>query len=198
MTSSTYLCVHPGLLKNPIKRARVRSLFGMKIESEKMDRNIGLLELILIFCFHKIFKVDHLVSLLRSAMHGRERVLLDLNVSQDNLEAVRPLTLQSNYFTTQTLSPKHSLPPHPLSSLLTLLSSFSPSLLLFSLSSPSSPQVLQCLPSLQAPTVSPLAGGGALAVRSAVPKKDANDIAMRVRKAGGSSILVTPAQQLFD
>ena len=111
MTSSTHLCVHPGLLKNPVKRARV----------------------------------DYLVSLLRSALHGRERVLIDLNVSQDNLEAV-----------------------------------------------------LQLLPSLQAPTISQLAGGGALAVRSAVPKKEANDIAMRVKKVGGSSILVTPAQQLFD
>lgn len=57
--------------------------------------------------------------------------------------------------------------------------------------------VVSILPSMKSPTIQPLIGNNAFAVRAAVPKADANRLLTTLREAGASDILQTEIQRLM-
>lgn len=88
-------------------------------------------------------RLEDLVMLLESVLKARERVMMDLNVRQSNLD-----------------------------------------------------QVVALLPCMHAPTVSPLAEEGWLAVRAAIPRKGLAERIPRLKAAGACDMVITTAEQL--
>jgi len=88
--------------------------------------------------------IDELLLLVQSVLDARCRVLLDLNVSKDRLDAV-----------------------------------------------------VAMLPAMKSPTVQPLFGGEAYAVRAAVPRADARDLLIKLRSAGATDILQSEIQRVL-
>jgi len=89
-------------------------------------------------------RLEDLVMLLESVLKARERVMMDLNVQQANLE-----------------------------------------------------KVVSLLPCMHAPTISPLAENGWLAVRAAIPRRDLADRIPRLKEAGACDMVITTAEQLI-
>jgi len=58
------------------------------------------------------------------------------------------------------------------------------------------PAVLEVLPCMRQPTVSPLAGGDGFAVKAAVPRSELPTVVPRIKAAGGSDIVVTRLAQI--
>ncbi|MCG6948223.1 MAG: ATP phosphoribosyltransferase [Acidobacteria bacterium] len=58
------------------------------------------------------------------------------------------------------------------------------------------PDLLEVLPCMRQPTVSPLAGGEGYAVKAAVPRVDLPGVVPRIKAAGGSDIVVTRLAQI--
>ena len=58
------------------------------------------------------------------------------------------------------------------------------------------PDLLEVLPCMRQPTVSPLAGGEGYAVKAAVPRIDLPGVVPRIKAAGGSDIVVTRLAQI--
>lgn len=88
--------------------------------------------------------IDELQLLIQSVLDARCRVLLDLNVGKDRLDAV-----------------------------------------------------VAMLPAMKSPTVQPLFGGEAYAVRAAVPRADARDLLVKLRGAGATDILQSEIQRVL-
>jgi ATP phosphoribosyltransferase len=87
-------------------------------------------------------RIESLVLLLQSVLDARGKLLLEVNVSQENLD-----------------------------------------------------HLLELLPFMRAPTISPLQGGGAFAVRVAVPRGDLPALIPQVKQRGGTDLIVMrPAQ----
>ncbi len=59
------------------------------------------------------------------------------------------------------------------------------------------PKLLECLPSMRQPTVSPLSDSGWVAVRSAVPRKQLADLIPRLKAAGACDIVTSAAEQII-
>jgi ATP phosphoribosyltransferase len=89
-------------------------------------------------------QIDDFVMLLQAVLQARGRVMMDLNVSQENLQSV-----------------------------------------------------VDCLPSMRTPTISPLSDSGWVAVRSAIPRKQLAEIIPRLKTAGACDIVTTAAEQLI-
>ena len=89
-------------------------------------------------------KIEDLVMLIQSVLQARKRVMMDLNVSQENLQAV-----------------------------------------------------IQCLPSMRTPTISPLSDSGWVAVRAAIARKQLAEIIPQLKNAGACDIVTTSAEQLI-
>jgi ATP phosphoribosyltransferase len=88
-------------------------------------------------------QLTNLTLLLEAVLRARGRVMMDLNVAKENLDAV-----------------------------------------------------LQLLPSMREPTVSPLSDSGWFAVRSAVPRKELANIVPQLKANGAHDIVTTSAEQL--
>jgi ATP phosphoribosyltransferase len=88
-------------------------------------------------------RIEDLVLLVGSVLEARRRVMVEVNVSEDRLEAL-----------------------------------------------------LEVLPCMRQPTVSPLAGGEGFAVKAAVPRADLPSVVPRIKAAGGSDIVVTRLAQI--
>lgn len=88
-------------------------------------------------------ELQTLVMFLTSVLEARSRVMMDLNVAKDNLQAV-----------------------------------------------------VDCLPSMREPTVSPLSDTGWFAVRSAFPRNELMDVIPRLKAAGACDIVTTAAEQI--
>jgi ATP phosphoribosyltransferase len=58
------------------------------------------------------------------------------------------------------------------------------------------PTLLEVLPCMRQPTVSPLAGGEGFAVKAAVPRADLPKVVPQIKAAGGSDIVVTRLAQI--
>jgi len=58
------------------------------------------------------------------------------------------------------------------------------------------PALLEVLPCMRQPTVSPLAGGDGFAVKAAVPRSQLPSVVPRIKAAGGSDIVVTRLAQI--
>jgi ATP phosphoribosyltransferase len=58
------------------------------------------------------------------------------------------------------------------------------------------PALLEVLPCMRQPTVSPLAGGDGFAVKAAVPRSQLPTVVPRIKAAGGSDIVVTRLAQI--
>jgi ATP phosphoribosyltransferase len=89
-------------------------------------------------------QIEDFVMLLQAVLQARGRVMMDLNVSQENLQSV-----------------------------------------------------VDCLPSMRTPTISPLRDSGWVAVRSAVPRKQLAEIIPKLKLAGACDIVTTAAEQLI-
>lgn len=89
-------------------------------------------------------QIDDFVMLLQAVLQARGRVMMDLNVSQENLQTV-----------------------------------------------------VDCLPSMRTPTISPLRDTGWVAVRSAIPRKLLADVIPKLKSAGACDIVTTAAEQLI-
>ena len=89
-------------------------------------------------------QVEDFAMLLNAVLQARGRVMMDLNVAQDNLKSV-----------------------------------------------------LELLPSMRTPTVSPLSDTGWVAVRSAILRKDLAHIIPQLKTAGACDIVTTSAEQLI-
>ena len=57
--------------------------------------------------------------------------------------------------------------------------------------------VIECLPSMRQPTVSPLSDSGWVAIRSAVPRKQMAELVPLLKAAGACDIVITAAEQLI-
>lgn len=57
--------------------------------------------------------------------------------------------------------------------------------------------VIECLPSMRRPTVSPLSDSGWVAIRSAVPRKQMAELVPQLKAAGACDIVITAAEQLI-
>lgn len=57
--------------------------------------------------------------------------------------------------------------------------------------------VIECLPSMRQPTVSPLSDSGWVAIRSAVPRKQMAQLIPQLKAAGACDIVITSAEQLI-
>ena len=90
-------------------------------------------------------QIEDFAMLIDAVLKARTRVMMDLNVASDNLDAV-----------------------------------------------------LNCLPSLRQPTVSPLSDSGWFAVRSAVPRKKLAEIIPKLKINGACDIVTTSAEQLIS
>lgn len=88
-------------------------------------------------------QLEDLVMLLESVLKARERVMMDLNVRQEDLE-----------------------------------------------------KVVQLLPCMHAPTVSPLADDGWAAVRAAIPRQGLAERIPKLKAAGACDMVITTAEQL--
>ena len=89
-------------------------------------------------------QIDDFTMLIKAVLQARGRVMMDLNVSQENLQAV-----------------------------------------------------VDCLPSMRTPTVSPLSDSGWVAVRAAIPRKQLAEIIPKLKSAGACDIVTTSAEQLI-
>ncbi len=89
-------------------------------------------------------QLDVLIMLLQSVLKARERVMMDLNVSEENLA-----------------------------------------------------NVVQQLPSMHTPTISPLSDRGWVAVRAAVPRKQLAEMIPRLKAMGACDLVITAAEQLI-
>lgn len=89
-------------------------------------------------------QIENFVMLLQAVLQARGRVMMDLNVQQDNLQAV-----------------------------------------------------VDCLPSMRTPTVSPLSDTGWVAVRSAILRKELAVIIPKLKSAGACDIVTTAAEQII-
>ena len=90
-------------------------------------------------------QIEDFALLIDAVLKARTRVMMDLNVAKENLDAV-----------------------------------------------------LDCLPSMRQPTVSPLSNSGWFAVRSAVPRKELAEIIPKLRSNGAHDIVTTSAEQLIS
>jgi len=90
-------------------------------------------------------QIEDFAMLIDAVLKARTRVMMDLNVASENLDAV-----------------------------------------------------LNCLPSLRQPTVSPLSDSGWFAVRSAVPRKKLAEIIPKLKTNGAHDIVTTSAEQLIS
>lgn len=88
--------------------------------------------------------IENLVMLLQAVLAARARVMMDLNVSQDNLAAV-----------------------------------------------------VEHLPCMREPTISPLRDSGWVAVRAALPRKDLAEIIPKLKAAGAFDIVTTAAEKII-
>lgn len=88
-------------------------------------------------------QIEDFSLLINAVLQARGRVMMDLNVSQENLE-----------------------------------------------------KVIEILPSMRTPTVSPLSDTGWVAVRAAVPRKKLADIIPKLKNSGACDIVTTSAEQL--
>lgn len=89
-------------------------------------------------------RINDFAMLINSVLQARKRVMMDLNVSQENLQVV-----------------------------------------------------VDCLPSMRTPTVSPLSDSGWVAVRSALPRNQLAEIIPKLKSAGATDIVTTPAEQII-
>ncbi len=90
-------------------------------------------------------QIENFAMLIDAVLQARKRVMMDLNVAKENLDAV-----------------------------------------------------LNCLPSMRQPTVSPLSDTGWFAVRSAVPRKELAEIIPRLKNNGAHDIVTSSAEQLMS
>jgi ATP phosphoribosyltransferase len=90
-------------------------------------------------------ELEKLVMFMSSVLEARSRVMMDLNVPQENLQAI-----------------------------------------------------IDCLPSMREPTVSPLSNSGWLAVRSALPREQLTEVIPKLRAAGACDIVTTAAEQIIQ
>ena len=90
-------------------------------------------------------QIEDFALLIDAVLKARTRVMMDLNVASENLDAV-----------------------------------------------------LNCLPSMRQPTVSPLSDSGWFAVRSAVPRKELAEIIPKLKNSGAHDIVTTSAEQLIS
>ena len=90
-------------------------------------------------------QIEDFAMLIDAVLQARKRVMMDLNVAKDNLDAV-----------------------------------------------------LNCLPSMRQPTVSPLSDTGWYAVRSAVPRKELAEIIPKLKSCGAHDIVTSSAEQLMS
>ena len=88
-------------------------------------------------------RLDHLVLLLKSVLEARSRVMMEVNVSEENLESV-----------------------------------------------------IEILPCMREPTMSPLHGGAGYAVKVAVPRQQLPELIPEIKKRGGTDIVVTKLAQI--
>ena len=88
-------------------------------------------------------RIEELAMLARSVLEARARVMLELNVAPDKLDAV-----------------------------------------------------VGVLPCMREPTVSPLHGDQGFAVKAAVPRTDLPDLVPKIKRAGGTDIVVTELRQV--
>ena len=56
--------------------------------------------------------------------------------------------------------------------------------------------VISALPAMRQPTVSPLYGNGAFAVKAAVPREEIARVIPRIKSCGGTDVLVTKPSQI--
>ena len=89
-------------------------------------------------------QIDDFAMLVKAVLQARGRLMMDLNVAQENLQAV-----------------------------------------------------VDCLPSMRTPTISPLSDSGWVAVRAAVPRKELAEIIPKLKSAGACDIVTTSAEQLI-
>jgi ATP phosphoribosyltransferase len=87
--------------------------------------------------------IEDLIMVLRSVLEARKRVMLEVNVSRDSMDAI-----------------------------------------------------VKALPCMRCPTVSPLAGEGLFAVKSAVPRDLLPSLIPKLKALGGSDIVVSPLAQV--
>ena len=88
-------------------------------------------------------KIESFVLVLRSVLDARKRVMLEVNVSNGNLDAI-----------------------------------------------------VELLPCMRKPTISPLYGEGGFAVKAAIPRKDLPILIPKIKALGGTDIVVTAPDQL--
>ena len=89
-------------------------------------------------------RIEDFAMVIRAVLEARKRVMMDLNVAQENLEAV-----------------------------------------------------INCLPSMRTPTVSPLSNSNWVAVRAAIPRKQLAEIIPKLKSAGACDSVTTAAEQLI-
>ena len=89
-------------------------------------------------------RIEDFAMVIRAVLEARKRVMMDLNVAQENLEAV-----------------------------------------------------INCLPSMRTPTVSPLSNSNWVAVRAAIPRKQLAEIIPKLKSVGACDIVTTAAEQLI-
>lgn len=89
-------------------------------------------------------QINDFAMLIKSVLEARKRVMMDLNVAQENLQVV-----------------------------------------------------VDCLPSMHTPTVSPLSDTGWVAVRTALPRNQLAEIIPKLKLAGAADIVTTPAEQII-
>jgi ATP phosphoribosyltransferase len=90
-------------------------------------------------------KIDHFVMLLQSVLEARKRVMVEVNVSVENLEAL-----------------------------------------------------VDVLPCMREPTISPLHGNSGYAVKAAVPRKELPLVIPKLKACGGTDIVVSPIAQIVS
>ena len=90
-------------------------------------------------------RIEDFAMVIRAVLEARKRVMMDLNVAQENLESV-----------------------------------------------------INCLPSMRTPTVSPLSNSDWVAVRAAIPRKQLAEIIPKLKSAGACDIVTTAAEQLIS
>jgi ATP phosphoribosyltransferase-like protein len=89
-------------------------------------------------------RIEDFAMVIKAVLEARKRVMMDLNVAQENLESV-----------------------------------------------------INCLPSMRTPTVSPLSNSDWVAVRAAIPRKQLAGIIPKLKSAGACDIVTTSAEQLI-
>ena len=92
---------------------------------------------------YKKERIDHLILLLQSVLEARNRVMMEVNVSKEQLESV-----------------------------------------------------VEILPCMREPTMSPLHGGAGYAVKVAVPRRKLPELIPEIKNRGGTDIIVTKLSQI--